>query len=513
MEVTRQGTTSLFQRTLNGLAKAKYGYLIFLVVYGLVWTVTPLLSNAGMPVDVVEELAWAREWPLGIYRHPPMMVWLLEIAWQATGQWIGSIYLLSAVAFGVGAFFLYKLVRTERPASQAFAATALIMLIYYFATQLPQWNANIAQLPFTGLFLYALWRALKYDSAAMWIVAALAAVGGFLAKYSFALLVLSAAVVVLADPSLRRRIRPLYLGLAFVAFCLSLGPHLWWFLHSESAVEGYIAMSLGRDSGTWLRHIYNPPLVVLTTVGVLLPAYLFLRFGFDRTASSTMRDDDDRGLTKILVAAVAGPVLASALIGAVTGGLIKDHWLIAYLLAAPAAMMMVMVAPDTQLQWTKAAGRLFALILAVLVIVYPAERQRTYLFNKIQPAGWSPLMPVEPLADAASAFWRDTLRNAGLPDVTATVVAGGIPAATATNLMDGRPAWLEKFETVLSPWVTADMLSQNGALAIGPVADGFIEEYRLCIAATMVYDWRNGKGEIANHLPMTVLLPQGRCRN
>ena len=510
-----QARDSFLPRALNRLATLRYGVLLFLAVYGLIWTVIPFLSNAGMPVDVVEELAWAREWPLGVYRHPPMMVWLLEIAWQATGQWIGSIYLLSAVAFGAGAWFLYRLLLTQRPRSQAVAGTLLIAVVYFFGPQLPQWNANIAQLPFVGLFLFAVWTALKHDSWPMWVLSALSAVCGFLAKYSFALMVISTVVVVVASPDLRRRINPKFLALAIVVFAVALSPHLWWYLGARDDINAYMEMSLGRDTGSWIRHVYNPPLVAVTVAGILLPAFLFLRFGFARTQAEELRAPaDDRALTQILLAATFGPMLISAVIGAVTGGLIKDQWLISYFFSAPAALVMLLVPARVELRWNRGGARLFTVALAVLMIAYPFERLRRYIApGPNGPIAWSPLMPPQPLADAAYGVWRDARQQAGLPDAVPAIVAGGIPAATAVNLMTGRPAWLEHFDPALSPWVTAAMISGQGVLGIGEVPAGFTERYGLCRAAVTDYDWQNGWGEVASRVTITALLPQGQCRN
>jgi 4-amino-4-deoxy-L-arabinose transferase-like glycosyltransferase len=498
---------------LQTLTATFAGVATFLILYILVWTLTAYLSNSGLPADTTEELGWAREWPLGIYRHPPMMVWLLEIAWQVSGHWLGSPYVLSGLALAAGLVFIYALIRIERPATQAGAVVLLTPLVYYFGPQLPQWNANIAQLPFVGLFLYAAWRGVREQSLTFLLLAGAAAGGGVLSKYTFALTVFFAAVFFLVDPVSRSRLKIGSLVASFAVFLLCVSPHVWWFFHAPLNTMGYMEMSLERDTGAWYGHIISPILVILNGIAVLLPTLLFVLFGFDRRAVATDAGRvNDNGMTRYLGFAVLGPVLFAACVGLITGGMVKDQWLIAFLLPAPALLVLYFLPKGCEICWQHRAVPLYLVALAILVAAYPAEREIHYLRSRDGADNWSPLMPGHLLADAAQQTWTKSLAVNGEPERKVPIIAGQMEAAAAASLIPGRPAWLENFETRMSPWISDSMISKNGLLALEPPPAGFVEAHNLCEAGRRDFNWLNGRGRPGQLITITVWLPSGQCR-
>lgn len=500
------------QAGLDGLTASFGGVLIFLVLYTALWTVIPYFSNSGLPVDTIEEVAWSREWPLGIYRHPPMMVWLVGIAWKALGGWIGSPYVASGVALSVGLVFIYLLVRMTRPATQAGLAVLVTPLVYFFGPQLPQWNANVAQLPFAGLFLYAAFRGVTTRSLGLTVLAGIAAGGGLLGKYSFGLIVVFAAVALLADPYARARLRPLHILLSFAAAVLVFLPHVWWFFTAPLNTVDYFTMSAERTEGTALGHLTSPLFVVLEFVAVLLPAALIVLTGLERRpASEPISKGRDRSLRVFLGFTVLGPIAIATFIGALGGGLVKDQWLIAYLLAAPAFVVVFFLPPGVEIAWRLRAVVFFLCSLAVLALAYPAERELHYWRANGKPVLWAPLMPAEPLAAAGQALWRKAVTAAGKPDMPIAIVAGGPDAAGVANVTPGRPAWLEHFDQSFSPWIKDEAIRTKGILALEDPPAGFVEAHGLCVAAKENFDWHNGRGGQGRIAPLTVLLPAGLC--
>ena len=502
---------SRFQAVLDGLTASAVGVLVFLVLYGVVWTLIPYLSNSGLPVDTIEEVAWSREWPLGIYRHPPMMVWLLEIAWKTCGGWLGSPYLASATVFGIGTFAMSRLVASTRPATQAGFAALLTPLVYFFGPQLPQWNANVVQLPFAGLFLLAAWRGVMAGSLPVTMLAGLLAAGGVLGKYSFALIPLFAAVGLLAHPVSRARIRLAHIGAAFLVFVLALLPHVWWFFTVPVNTLDYLTMSAEKVEGSALGHLTSPLLVLIEFVGLLLPAVLILLRGTTRETLEEENAAVDGALKTYLGAAVLGPVVIAALVGAYGGGSVKDQWLIAYMLAAPAMMVVFALPRNVSLRWKLDGAVFFAACLVLLAVSYPAERLLHYARANGAPVEWAPLMPIEPLKDEALALWNETLARNGQAARPPMIVAGGFEAAGIANTLPVRPAWLEHYDPTISPWVRAEMIRQSGILATEPPPQGFIETYGLCLGGQKTVNWLNGRGQMGRTVALTVLLPGGLC--
>ena len=46
---------------LDWLTRSFAGVVVFLAIYTICWTIIPYFSNAGLPVDTIEEVAWSRE--------------------------------------------------------------------------------------------------------------------------------------------------------------------------------------------------------------------------------------------------------------------------------------------------------------------------------------------------------------------------------------------------------------------------------------------------------------------
>lgn len=500
---------------LNGLAARRYGVILWLAAFGVLWTVVPLVSNAGLPIDVVEIVAWGREWLAGLYRHPPMKTWLMEIAFQASGRWPESAYVLSVLAFAVAQLALYLAVRDVRPRGVAFAVVALSPLIVYFGVHLPQWNANIAQLPFAALFVLGVWRALDRGRSGWWLLAGAAAAGGVLSKYSFALIPVCVAALALYDPWMRSRIRPLGAALGVLAAVVLLVPHLLWVLDNfdaaQSGVTGHGRMHLGG----WTDRLTAPLSVIGVTLAVAILPAIAIRFGTEGRGGAAADTVRAGKLKSLFGAALIGPVLIVAAIAAATGVMIKDHWLIVHFLFLPGWLLLAMRRGDADLAWTPRGNAFVLACVAVLALVYPVERLSHYWFADGRPVAWAPLMPAAPLADAARATWRDALAAAELPADTPIPVAGGTAAAAVVgNVLPERPSWFELLDPAKSPWVDRDMLRRHGLLVIGMAGAERLDGLGLCALAGRDYMWPNGRGGEGATVRIEAFLPApaGGCK-
>ncbi len=208
----------------------------------------------------------------------------------------------------------------------------------------------------------------------------------------------------------------------------------------------------GAHGGDGARTSDQPAAGRSGAAAVLIPTALIAWRGLD-LASAPRRFDSavDRSLKVYLGFVVIGPVAIAAFIGALGGGLIKDQWLIAYLLAAPALVVILLVPHGVEVGWRKSAAVFYVVCLAVLAIAYPVEREAHYWRANGRPVLWAPLMPAEPMAEAGQALWRKAVAAAGKPDMPIRIVAGGPEAAGVANVTPGRPAWFEHFHLGILP--------------------------------------------------------------
>lgn len=496
---------------LNRLAALRGGALLFLLAYGIVWVVLPVAFNAGLPNDTIEIIAWGREWLVGLYRHPPMKTWLMELFFQASGGWGGSAYVLSAAAFAVAQLALHAAIRDVRPRTFAFAAVAMGGLVYHLGGQLPQWNANIAQLPFAGLFVLGLWRALDRGGLSWWLLAGAAAAGGFLSKYTFALIPMAVAALALADPWMRQRIRLVPAAAGVVATVVLIAPNLWWFLtHPELVAEG-VAFNERLRTGDWMDHVVSPLLVIGATIGVAILPAIAVFFGL-AGGESTGADLRLRKLRAILAAALFGPIAFFAVSTGATGSGFKDHWLIAFFFFLPSWLLLARWGRHAAVAWT-GRGTVFLLAaLAVLAAIFAVERVRPYWVADGRPVTRGVLMPPAPLAEAVAETWQQGLEAAGLPtDMPIAVVGGEFAAAAVAAELPERPAWYESLNPLRSPWVTPDMLRRDGIVVVESHDALKLLELGLCRAATRDYDWLNARGGMGFTVTIEAWVPASTC--
>ncbi|HEY5597654.1 MAG TPA: glycosyltransferase family 39 protein, partial [Kiloniellales bacterium] len=178
----------------------------FVGLHGAAWTLLPTLANANLPLDVIEGLAWGREWQLGYAKHPPLSPWLME-AFAALGRLAGDgtagwpFYLLSQISVGVAFWAMWRLARDLLDPVPALLSVLLLEGIFYHNFTSPEFNANVTLLPFWALAILALHRALRSGAWQAWAGWGLAAGLGLLGKYYTAVLLAAMAALVLATPA------------------------------------------------------------------------------------------------------------------------------------------------------------------------------------------------------------------------------------------------------------------------------------------------------------------------
>src|SRR5512135_398812 len=100
-------------------------FAAFLALHFAVWTALPALLYANLPLDLVEALAYGREWQLGYDKLPPLPWWLVEILHRAFGADI-AYYALAQAAVVIAFLFVWA---TARPLVGAAGALLAVLII------------------------------------------------------------------------------------------------------------------------------------------------------------------------------------------------------------------------------------------------------------------------------------------------------------------------------------------------------------------------------------------------
>src|SRR5271168_504298 len=117
----------------------------FLALHFLVWTALPSLLYPNLPLDLIEALAYGREWQLGYDKLPPLPWWLVEIVHRTFGSDI-AYYALAQAAVVIAFIFVWATARRIVGATGALVAVLIIDGMHYFQYTAVKFNHDVIQL-------------------------------------------------------------------------------------------------------------------------------------------------------------------------------------------------------------------------------------------------------------------------------------------------------------------------------------------------------------------------------
>lgn len=429
----------------------------FLLAYVLAWTVLPAVLSPGLPLDVVEGIAWGREWQWGYYKHPPMPAWLLYPAFRVLGR-LGP-YLVSQLAILLALAYVYRLARELLDRRRALLAAALPYAVYYYTWPTLEFNHNIAQIPVWAALAWHAQCAARRGRPTDWLWLGAWAGLGVLTKYSSGVLLACLGVFFLLR-SQRAAWRGAGPWLAILAASMVAAPHLVWLLNNDALPLAYLAQrSHGAAMATSavvtvlaflgaqiLAHL--PLLLILTLCG--LPPWHW------RWRQITQRD------RAWLFTIGLAPALVTVVV-ALAGGIgLHDMWgtpmwnFSGVLLLAGLPASQVLERERSVLRGVQAWMLLVTLASALYLTFGQSWRGRPARMD------W----PRQAIADAARHEWQR------LSSCPLRVVAGDTwLAGQVASGMVPMPSVLIAGDPRFSPWVPAREVERSGFLAVGSRPD------------------------------------------
>ena len=156
-------------------------FSLFLLIHLTVWTLIPSLTNVNLPLDTIEALAWGSNLEWGFNKHPPFSAFAVEIFYQVFGSQDSAYYFLSQIFVIVAFFTVYKF-SEEIFNNEKLALLSVLLLegIYFYNFTTPEFNVNVAQLPFWALTVYYTWKCIRYDKGTDYVFLGLFAALGIL---------------------------------------------------------------------------------------------------------------------------------------------------------------------------------------------------------------------------------------------------------------------------------------------------------------------------------------------
>ena len=303
-------------------------FYIFLTTHLVLWTVVPTIVNHNLPLDTIEALAWGSNLDWGFNKHPPLSALFLEIFFNIFGPQDWAYYLLSQIFVIISFYFVFKLSNEILDNLHlSFISVLLLEGIFFYNYTTPEFNVNIAQLPFWALTVYFTWKIFdkKEPNVFDLIFLGVFAAGGFLSKYLFLYLLISIDLLFFYVIFINkyRKFQFTYL-ISLEVFLLLLIPHLVWLTNNEYITIIYGLARTNAGEFEIINHLINPSLFILKQIIILIPFFI-LSFLLMKKVKFNLNFKDKKLLFLIFINLI--PLILIFLTSLISGSKIRTMWM------------------------------------------------------------------------------------------------------------------------------------------------------------------------------------------
>ena len=251
-------------------------FIIFLFFHLLVWTLIPSLTNANLPLDTIEALAWGSDLDWGFNKHPPLSAYAVELVHTIFGSHDWAYYLLSQIFIIIAFIYVWKLAE-EIFDEKIYSLISLFILegIYFYNFTTPEFNVNICQLPFWTLTTYYFWKSIKNNKNLDWFLFGIFSALGFLSKYLFIYLLFSMFIYFLLNFKKNKKLILKYFFSILISLIILI-PHFIWLFENNFITISYGFDRTGLSEYNLIDHIINPVDFILKQIIILIPAFIMI---------------------------------------------------------------------------------------------------------------------------------------------------------------------------------------------------------------------------------------------
>ncbi len=286
------------------------------------------MVNQNLPLDTIEALAWGSNLDWGFNKHPPMSAFFPELFFNIFGGQDWAFYLLSQIFVITSFYFVFKLSNEIfNNLKLSFISVLLLEGIYFYNFTTPEFNVNVAQLPFWALTVYFTWKIYvkkqpqTYDLFLLGFFAA----AGLLSKYLFLYILISIdllffyLIFIIKDRKFQFR----YL-ISLEVFLVLLIPHIIWLMNNDYVTITYGLARAGAEEFQLFNHLKNPILFIFKQIGILIPFFI-LCFFLIKKLKFKINLKDKKLLFLIFISLV--PLVLILITSIITGSKIRTMWM------------------------------------------------------------------------------------------------------------------------------------------------------------------------------------------
>ena len=143
------------------LAHPKAILFAVLALHFAAFSLIAILTQPTLPLDVIEQVSWARNPEWAYFKHPPLPAWCLAALMALTGgqPWIAA--LAGPAAATLALWIVWLLARRILDPVRALLSVLLLEGVVHFNVLSLEFNHNIIHLPLWAFIAYASHRAIR----------------------------------------------------------------------------------------------------------------------------------------------------------------------------------------------------------------------------------------------------------------------------------------------------------------------------------------------------------------
>ena len=402
--------------------------IIFLFFHLVIWTVVPAISNANLPLDTIEALAWGSNLDWGFNKHPPVSAFAVEIFYQIFGSQDWAYYALSQFFVILSFFIIFKFSEDffKNPI-HSLISVLLLEGIYFYNFTTPEFNVNVCQLPFWSLTVLYFWKGYKDNKTNDWLLFGLFAALGFLSKYLFIYL-LAAIDIAFIYLIINKKFNFRCL-ISLIPFFLVLLPHLIWLTENDYTTITYGLHRTGTIDQNFLDHLFYPFIFLGKQIGILAPFFLMVAFLVSKF--KTKFNFKDKRLLFLLTINIV-PIILMFLTSMLMGVKIRTMWMTPFYLFLGVLLVYIF---QSQINLNKLKS--FVSVFLILFIFSPFA----YAYVSVTQTDKRTNYPGKENARVAQEWWDSKYGGEII-----TVIGNEWEAGNLSYHLKDRPKWTGEFK-------------------------------------------------------------------
>ena len=429
----------------------------YLSVRFIIWTLAIYLTQPTLPLDVLEHLAWGREWRVVYSSHPGLPAWIDEAVHIVFN---GSPLALSAIApfFSCLGMWAVWLLARDVIGDKVAAVVATLSLegVFYFNVAAVEFNHNVAQTAAIALFFAAVWRAFERGGGWWGVVGAAAAFAAY-AKYSSVLPLACVLAWSLWSTSARACYRQPGPYIAFMVFAVLMMPNIWA-LAEINFLPLDFAMERARQAVEWWQLAAFPAYFVLAQILACCVSLILCRLAVGRWRRGKQTLPPSINYVATITFA---PLLLAVLISAVMMLRFKSAWGAAMCSFVPLWFVMSRGGPINVHLWLRGLLSVAALSLTAHLLIFSAA---PFITGKAKRVHY----PAQQIAAHLDEEWERRF-----PAHPLKFVIGDKHAATMVSYYSQwRPSAVINNDWQKTFWASPDELAKAGAVIVWMVDNG-----------------------------------------